>query len=96
MHLEKGCFRGQETISKVARMGKPPRRMTLLHLDGSSDNLPEHGAVLTLDGANVGFVGQAVHHYELGPIASAVIKRSVPLDAVLECEMFRAAQEEVV
>ena len=96
VHLDKGCYRGQETVSKVARMGKPPRRQTLLHLDGSNDNLPPHLADVTLDGAVVGFVGQSVQHYELGPIASAVIKRSVALDQTLEVDGMRATQEAVV
>ncbi|MEY4323130.1 MAG: hypothetical protein RL410_911 [Actinomycetota bacterium] len=93
VHMDKGCYRGQETVSKVARIGKPPRRHTLLHLDGSVDSLPEHGAEVTLDGSAIGFIGQAVQHYELGPIASAVIKRSVSTDAVLDVAGMRASQE---
>jgi folate-binding protein YgfZ len=93
VHMDKGCYRGQETVSKVARIGKPPRRHTLLHLDGSVDSLPGHATDVTLDGTTVGFIGQAVQHYELGPIASAVIKRSVSLDAVLDVAGIRASQE---
>ncbi len=93
VHLDKGCYRGQETISKVARMGKPPRRHTLLHLDGTTDNLPAHGADVLLNGVTVGFIGQAVQHYELGPIASALIKRSVETSEVLDVAGIRASQE---
>lgn len=75
VHLNKGCYRGQETVSKVERMGQPPRRLIQLLLDGSED-LPSHGAEVKLEGASVGWIGTAVQHYELGPIASAVVKRT--------------------
>ncbi|HTI25901.1 MAG TPA: folate-binding protein [Kutzneria sp.] len=83
VHLNKGCYRGQETVSKVENVGRPPRRLLLLHLDGSLDALPETGDPVTLDGKVVGRIGSAVRHHELGPIALALIKRSVPLDAAL-------------
>jgi folate-binding protein YgfZ len=83
VHLNKGCYRGQETVSKVENVGRPPRRMLLLHLDGSLDALPETGDPVLLDGKVVGRIGTAVRHHELGPIALALIKRSVPLDAQL-------------
>jgi folate-binding protein YgfZ len=83
VHLDKGCYRGQETVSKVENVGRPPRRLLLLHLDGSLDALPETGDPVLLDGKVVGRVGSAVRHHELGSIALALIKRSVPLDAVL-------------
>ena len=57
--------------------------MLLLHLDGSLDALPETGDPVLLDGKVVGRIGSAVRHHELGPIALALIKRSVPLDAEL-------------
>ena len=75
VHLNKGCYRGQETVSKVERMGQPPRRAILLLLDGSEE-LPTHGEAVMAGGKQVGFIGTAAQHYELGPIASAVIKRS--------------------
>jgi hypothetical protein len=34
-------------------------------------------------------------HYELGPIALAVIKRNTPMDAVLSVEGVPASQEEI-
>ncbi|MFI6261097.1 YgfZ/GcvT domain-containing protein [Micromonospora sp. NPDC051006] len=84
VHLEKGCYRGQETVARVHNMGRPPRRLVLLHLDGvTTDQPPVAGTPVTLDGRAVGFVGTAVHHYELGQIALAVIKRNVPEDARL-------------
>ena len=83
VHLQKGCYRGQETVARVHNMGRPPRRLVLLHLDGSQEQLPAHGTPVTLDGRTVGWIGTAVWHYELGPIALAVVKRSVPTDAAL-------------
>lgn len=78
VHLEKGCYRGQETVARVHNLGRPPRRLALLHLDGvGSDQLPARGTEVVSDGRAVGFVGTAVHHYELGPIALAVVKRNI-------------------
>jgi folate-binding protein YgfZ len=85
VHLDKGCYRGQETVARVHNMGRPPRRLVLLHLDGiTTDELPAAGTpVATADGREVGFVGTAVRHHELGPVALAVVKRSVADDAAL-------------
>ncbi|GLZ37704.1 folate-binding protein [Actinokineospora sp. NBRC 105648] len=76
-HVAKGCYRGQETVSKVHNVGRPPRRMLLLHLDGASDVLPDTGDVVYAGERAVGRVGSVVQHHELGPIALALIKRSV-------------------
>lgn len=76
VHMNKGCYRGQETISKIVRMGQPPRRLALLLLDGSSDELPQPGAEVRSGDSKVGFLGTAVQHYELGPIGLAVLKRT--------------------
>ena len=77
VHLNKGCYRGQETVARVHNLGRPPRQLVLLHLAGESDELPAPGTAVELDGRAVGFVGTAVHHYELGPIALAVVKRNL-------------------
>jgi tRNA-modifying protein YgfZ len=79
VHLDKGCYRGQETVARVHNLGRPPRRLVLLHLDGvTTDELPAPGTVVsTVDGRAVGFVGTAARHHELGVIALAVVKRSV-------------------
>ncbi|WP_326562343.1 CAF17-like 4Fe-4S cluster assembly/insertion protein YgfZ [Micromonospora sp. NBC_01796] len=84
VHLDKGCYRGQETVARVHNMGRPPRRLVLLHLDGiSSDQLPAVGTPVANGDRTVGFVGTAVRHFELGPVALAVLKRNVPEDAQL-------------
>ena len=77
VHLDKGCYRGQETVARVHNLGRPPRSLVLLHLAGESDELPEPGTPVEAGGRAIGFVGTAVHHYELGPIALAVVKRSI-------------------
>ncbi|MDX6336432.1 MAG: tRNA-modifying protein YgfZ, partial [Streptosporangiaceae bacterium] len=84
VHLNKGCYRGQETVARVHNLGHPPRRLVFLHLDGSEDRLPEHGDPVQLEDTVVGFVGSAARHYELGPIGLALIKRTTPVDATLQ------------
>jgi folate-binding protein YgfZ len=96
VHLDKGCYRGQETVARVHNLGHPPRRLVLLDLDGSADVLPGHGDEVRLDGASVGFVGSAARHYELGPIALALVKRTVPVEASLVAAGVAAAQEVIV
>ena len=96
VHLNKGCYRGQETVARVHNLGHPPRRLVFLHLDGSEDRLPAHGDRVVADGADVGFTGSAARHYELGPIALALVKRTVPVDATLLAGGIPAAQEVIV
>lgn len=96
VHLDKGCYRGQETVARVHTLGRPPRRLVLLHLDGSVDRLPGHRAVVEADGRAVGFVGSVGRHFELGPVALALVKRGVDVDAPLVIDGIAAAQEVVV
>jgi folate-binding protein YgfZ len=93
VHMDKGCYRGQETVAKVFNLGQPPRRLVRLHLDGSMVAMPENGAKVFLEDKEVGFIGTLARHYELGPIALAVIKRNVLADATLICEGVSASQE---
>lgn len=83
VHLNKGCYRGQETVAKVHNLGQPPRRLALVHLDGSTEELPAHGDVVALAGKPVGWIGTAVRHCELGLIALVMLKRNVAVDAAL-------------
>jgi tRNA-modifying protein YgfZ len=96
VHMDKGCYRGQETVARVHNLGRPPRRLTLLHLDGSENRLPEVGAELRHGEKVVGFVGTSARHHELGPIALALVKRNVALDVQLEVDGLPAAQEVIV
>ncbi len=83
VHLTKGCYRGQETVARVHNLGRPPRRVALVHLDGVSEGLPERRTEVSWDGRTVGSVTSAAWHYELGPIALLSLKRNVPDDAAL-------------
>jgi folate-binding protein YgfZ len=104
VHLHKGCYRGQETVAKVHNVGRPPRRLTLLHLDGSGAALPEPGAAVSIgsgEGAReAGHVTSAARHHELGPIALAVLKRSTDPAATLavatDSGSITASQEVIV
>lgn len=80
VHLSKGCYRGQEAVARVHNLGHAPRRLVLLHLDGSEEELPRHEDQVWFNGQPIGFIGSAAQHYELGPIATAVINRKVEPD----------------
>lgn len=95
VHMNKGCYRGQETVAKVANLGSPPRRLVLLHLDGSVVTIPAAGSPVERDGIKIGFIGTVARHFELGTIALAVVKRNTPLDAELTVEGIPATQEEI-
>jgi len=82
VHLDKGCYRGQETVARVHNLGKPPRMLVLVHLDGSGDR-PVTGDPLLAGGRVVGRVGTVVDHVDLGPIALALVKRGIPADTAL-------------
>lgn len=96
VHLDKGCYRGQETVARVHNLGRPPRRLVLLHLDGSDNRLPLHAGVVRLGDKEVGTVGSSARHHELGPIALGLLKRNVPVDAQLDVDGLPAMQEVLV
>nr|WP_245862652.1 glycine cleavage T C-terminal barrel domain-containing protein [Phycicoccus duodecadis] len=96
VHLHKGCYRGQETVARVHNLGRPPRRLVFLHLDGSGHVLPDAGAALVHDGREVGRLTSVARHHEDGPVALAVVKRSVPTDVDLVVGGVSAAQTVVV
>ena len=82
VHLDKGCYRGQETVARVHNLGKPPRMLALLHLDGSVDR-PVTGDPVQAGGRAVGRLGTVVDHVDFGPIALALLKRAIPAETVL-------------
>jgi folate-binding protein YgfZ len=100
VHMTKGCYRGQETVAKVHNLGHPPRRLVALQLDGSGAELPEPGADVRAGGESVGAVTSVARHYEEGPIALALVKRTTPADADLTVAVgdgeVAAAQELIV
>ncbi|MFZ4117614.1 MAG: YgfZ/GcvT domain-containing protein [Rhodoluna sp.] len=103
VHMNKGCYRGQEAVAKVHNLGHPPRRLVFLHLDGSAHSLPDLGdEVLGQDGVAVGKITSAGQHHEMGPIALALVKRNTPIDMELKIvtkvtgEELSATQEVIV
>jgi folate-binding protein YgfZ len=96
VHMKKGCYRGQETVAKIYNLGNPPRRLVMLHLDGSDVGFPAPGTKIENDGVVVGFVGTVARHHELGTIALAIVKRNTPTDATLKVDGIPANQEVIV
>ncbi len=96
VHMKKGCYRGQETVAKIYNLGNPPRRLVMLHLDGSDVGFPAVGTTLENDGIVVGFIGTVARHHELGTIALAVVKRNTPIEATLMVGGVPAAQQVIV
>ena len=96
VHMNKGCYRGQETVAKIYNLGKPPRRLVMLHLDGHAVVMPPSGTPVMNGDVQVGFLGTVARHYELGPIALAVVKRNTPVDAQLMVEGVSASQQIIV
>jgi folate-binding Fe-S cluster repair protein YgfZ len=94
--MNKGCYRGQETVAKIYNLGKPPRRLVMLHLDGHAVVMPPTGTPVMNGEVQVGFLGTVARHHELGPIALAVIKRTTPVDAHLTVEGVAASQQIIV
>ena len=96
VHMNKGCYRGQETVAKIYNLGNPPRRLVLLHLDGSQVVMPVPGTPVMNGEVQVGFLGTVARHFELGPIALAIVKRNTPVDAQLTVEGVAASQQVIV
>ncbi|WOP17296.1 folate-binding protein [Raineyella sp. LH-20] len=99
VHMDKGCYTGQETVARVWNLGRPPRRLVRLQLDGSADRLPGHGEEIALRDAPerpIGVIGSSARHHEQGPIALALVKRTVPVDAPLVVGDVAAGQEVLV
>ena len=96
VHMNKGCYRGQETVAKIYNLGKPPRRLVMLHLDGHAVVMPPTGTPVINGEVQVGFIGTVARHHELGPIALAIVKRNTPVDAQLTVEGVAASQQIIV
>src|SRR5690606_18103472 len=99
VHLSKGCYRGQETVAKVHNLGHPPRRLVMLHLDGSDAALPAPGAEERLGAKAGGHVPPVGQHFELGPVALALVRRVTATDEPLTVDaggIQVAASQEVI
>jgi folate-binding protein YgfZ len=70
----KGCYTGQELVARIdSRGGNVPHPVRGLRLQ---DEVPV-GAAVAVDGSEVGRTTSAARHPDLGPIALAVVARSV-------------------
>ncbi len=96
VHMKKGCYRGQETVAKIYNLGNPPRRLVMLHLDGSDVGFPAVGTKIENEEIVVGFIGTVARHHELGTIALAIVKRNTPIEATLMVGGVPAAQQVIV
>ncbi|MGO3797540.1 MAG: CAF17-like 4Fe-4S cluster assembly/insertion protein YgfZ [Pauljensenia sp.] len=96
VHINKGCYRGQESVARVLNLGRPPRRLVFLQLDGSRGDVPEPGTPIVRGGRRVGVVTSVARHADMGPIALALVARNLPVDAVLDIDGTAAAQEAIV
>lgn len=108
VHLDKGCYCGQESVARILNLGKPPRRLVFLHLDGSTNYLPPAGQDVYLassgvQGRPVGRIVAAAIDHDMGPIALALVRRAVPIDVPLclagddpEDPLTACSQEEIV
>jgi folate-binding protein YgfZ len=93
VHMNKGCYRGQEAVAKVHNLGHPPRRLVFLHLDGSAHALPDLGdEIFGADDVAIGKVTSVGQHHEMGPIALGLVKRNTPID--IELKVVNAATGE--
>lgn len=96
VHLEKGCYKGQESVARIVNLGRPPRRLVFLHLDGSGETHPEPGDSVEVNGRKVGHVTSVAEHWEMGPIALALVKRNLDLEAQVKVGGVDASQEAIV
>lgn len=96
VHLHKGCYRGQETVAKVYNLGKPPRRLVQLQIDGSTNDLPSIGSPVTWNEKEIGRLTSIIQDFENGPLGLAVIKRAVPVEAQLLVGTIAASQTPIV
>lgn len=105
VHLNKGCYPGQETIARTVNLGRPPRRLVQLQLAGWQGQLPEVGARVYLPvgdnpaGKVVGTITSVARHWELGNIALALVRRGVPAQAELAVDLeagYESASQELL
>jgi tRNA-modifying protein YgfZ len=82
VHLDKGCYPGQETVARVHNLGQVQRRLAGLRFepagDGDADGLPAPRTdLVTDDGRRAGQLRSVVDHPRLGPIGLAYVRRVV-------------------
>jgi folate-binding protein YgfZ len=82
VHLDKGCYPGQETVARVHNLGQVQRRLAGLVFrpspNGGGDGLPAPRTDLVADdGRRAGQLRSVVDHPDLGPIGLAYVRRVV-------------------
>jgi len=79
VHLDKGCYPGQETVARVHNLGQVQRRLAGLRFGpGGPGGLPAPPTdLVTDDGRRAGQLRSVVDHPELGPIGLAYVRRVV-------------------
>jgi tRNA-modifying protein YgfZ len=79
VHLDKGCYPGQETVARVHNLGQVQRRLAGLRFGPApAGGLPVPPAdLVTDDGRRAGQLRSVVDHPELGPIGLAYVRRVV-------------------
>ena len=81
LDFEKGCFVGQEVVSRVENVGQPSRRLIGLTLEG--DAVPDAGAAVFAGDASVGEVTRAAESPLLErPIALALMRFDLEAEAL--------------
>ena len=82
VHLDKGCYPGQETVARVHNLGQVQRRLAGLRFQPSGNDGPAALPVprtdlVTDDGRRAGQLRSVVDHPRLGPIGLAYVRRVV-------------------
>jgi folate-binding protein YgfZ len=77
VHLDKGCYPGQETVARVHNLGQVQRRLAGLRFGGGELPAPRT-ELRTEDGRRVGQLRSVARHPDLGPIGLAYVRRVVP------------------
>jgi tRNA-modifying protein YgfZ len=79
VHLDKGCYPGQETVARVHNLGQVQRRLAGLRFrpDGPGGMPVPPADLITDDGRRAGQLRSVVAHPELGPIGLAYVRRLV-------------------
>jgi tRNA-modifying protein YgfZ len=77
VHLDKGCYPGQETVARVHNLGQVQRRLAGLRFGGGELPAPRT-ELRTEDGRRAGQLRSVARHPNLGPIGLAYVRRPVP------------------
>jgi folate-binding protein YgfZ len=82
VHLDKGCYPGQETVARVHNLGQVQRRLAGLRFQPPANGAPlalpaSRTDLVTDDGRRAGQLRSVVDHPELGLIGLAYVRRVV-------------------